>query len=73
MQKCDFSFIEITALSGYSSVNILHSNRMSFLENTSGELLLYIVLNIEVINVEILPKQVKSCLKYISILKNQGC
>ena len=69
MQKCDFSFIEITPLSGYSSVNILHSSRMSFLENTTEELLLYIVLNIEVINVEVLPKQVKSCLKNISILK----
>ena len=69
MQKCDFSFIEITHLPGYASVNMLHSSRMSFLENTTGELLLYIVLNIEVINVKVLPKQVKSCLKYISVLK----
>ena len=30
----------------------------------SGELLLYTVLNIEVINVEVFSKQVKSCLKY---------
>ena len=39
------------------------------MENTSGKLFLYIVLNIEVINVEVLPKQVKNCLKYISIIK----
>ena len=44
-------------------------SRTPFSKNTSGELLLYIVLNIEVINVEILSKQVKNCLKYISILK----
>ena len=34
-----------------------------FLENTSGELLLYIVLNKETINVEVLSKQVKNYLK----------
>ena len=68
MQKCDVSFIEITLLHGYSSVNMLHiCSRTLFLENTSGELLLYIVLNIEVINVEVLSKQVKNCLKYISV------
>ena len=39
---------------------------MPFLENTSGEVLLGIVLNLEVINVEVLSKQVKNCLKYIS-------
>ena len=39
------------------------------MENTSGKLFLYIVLNIEVINVEVLSKQVKNCLKYISIIK----
>ena len=44
-------------------------SRTSFLENTAGELLLHIVLNIEVINVEVLSKQVKNCLKYISIIK----
>ena len=40
-----------------------------FIVNTSGKLLLYIVLNIEVINEEVLSKQVKNCLKYISIIK----
>ena len=33
--------------------------RTSFLENTTGELLLYIVRNIEVMNVEVLSKKVK--------------
>ena len=43
MQKCDFN--------QYSSVNMLHiCSRTPFLENTFGELLLYIALNIEVIN-----------------------
>ena len=61
MLKCDFNFIEITLLNRYSSVNMLHiCNRTPFLENTSGELLLYIVLSIEVINVEVLFKQVKN-------------
>ena len=61
MQKCDFN--------QYSSVNMLHiCSRTPFLENTFGELLLHIVLNIEVINIEILSKQVKNYLKYISIL-----
>ena len=35
-----------------------------FLENTSGELFLYIVLNIEITNVEILSKQLKNYLKH---------
>ena len=49
MQKCDFNFIEITLLHVYSSINMLHiCSRTPFLENTYGELLLYIVLNIEV-------------------------
>ena len=39
-----------------------------FLENTSGELLLYIILNGDVINVQVLSKQVKDCLEYNSIL-----
>ena len=39
-----------------------------FLENSSRERLLYIVLNIEVIKVEVLSKQVKKRLNYISIL-----
>ena len=57
MQKCDFNFIEIAFLNGYSSVNVLHiCSRTPFLENTSGEPLLYIVLNIEVINVEVFSK-----------------
>ena len=69
MEKCDFNFIEITLLPGYSFVNMLHiSGTVHFLENTSRELLLYIVLNIEVIHVKVLSKQVKHCLKCISIL-----
>ena len=61
MQKCDFNL--------YSSVNMLHDcRRTPFLESTSGELLLHIVLIIEVINVEVLSKQVKNYLKYNSIL-----
>ena len=52
MQKCDFNL--------YLSVNMLHGcSRPPFLEKTSGELLLHIFLNIKVINVEVLPKQVK--------------
>ena len=69
MQKCDFNFIEITPLDGYSSLNMLHiCSRTPFLGNTSGEQLLHIFLNIEVMNVDILSKQVKNRLKYISIL-----
>ena len=61
MQKWDFS--------QYSPVNMLHiCNRTPFLKNISGELLLHIVLNIEVINVEVLSKQVKNYMKYISML-----
>ena len=61
MQKCDFN--------QYSFVNMLHiCGRTPFLENTSGELLLHIILNIEVINIDVLSKQVKNYLKYISIL-----
>ena len=68
MQKCDFNFIEITLLHGYSPVNMQYvCSRTLFLENTSGELLLYIVLKV-VIDVKVLSKQVKNCLKYISIL-----
>ena len=49
MRKCDFNFIEIPLLRVYSSINMLHiCSRTRFLENTYGELLLYIVLNIEV-------------------------
>ena len=70
MQKGDFKCIEITLLHEYSSVNMLHiCRRTPLIENTSEKLLLYIVLNIEVINVEVLSKQVKNCLKYISIIK----
>ena len=68
MQNSDFNFIEITLVNGYSSVNMLHyCSIVPFIENTSGELLLYIVLNIEAINVEVLSMQVKNCLKYTSI------
>ena len=57
MQKRDFNFIEITLLHGFPSVNMLHiCSKAPFLENTSGELILYIVLNIDVINVEVLSK-----------------
>ena len=60
MQKCEFNSTEITFLYGYSSVNIEHIYRRApFLENTSGELLLYTVFIIEVIKVEVLHKQVK--------------
>ena len=49
MQKCDFNFIEITLLHVYSSMNMLHiCSKTPFLENTYGELLLYIGLNIKV-------------------------
>ena len=69
MQKCDFNFIEITLLHGYSSVNMPHiCSRTFFLENTYRVRFLYIALNIEVTNVEVLFKQVKNCFKYISIL-----
>ena len=68
IQKCDFSFLENTLRHGYSSVNMPHiCNRTPFSENSYEELHLYIVLNTEVIN-EVLSKQVKNCLKYISIL-----
>ena len=51
MQKCDCN--------QYLSVSMLHFfSRTPFLENTSGELLLHIVLNIAVINVEVLSKLV---------------
>ena len=59
MQKCEFNSTEITLWYGYSSVNIQHiCSRTPLLENTSGELLLYIVFIIEIINVEVLHKQV---------------
>ena len=49
MQKRDFNFIEITVLHEHSTINVLHTcSRTPFLENTYGELLLYIVLNIKV-------------------------
>ena len=48
---------------------LLVCRRTPLIENTSGKLLLYIVLNIEVINVEVLSKQVKNFLKYISVIK----
>ena len=60
MQKCEFNSTEITLLYGYSSVNMQHiCSRTPFLENTAEELLQYTVFNIEVINVEVLHKQVK--------------
>ena len=60
MQKCEFNSTEITLLYRYSSVNMQHiSSRMRLLENTSGELLLYTIFIIEVVNAEVLHKQVK--------------
>ena len=57
MQTCEFNSTEITLLYGYSSKNMKHiCSRMPFLENTSEELILYNVFNIEVINVEVLHK-----------------
>ena len=51
MQKCDCNqYLSVTMQRFFS--------RTPFLENTSGELLLHIVLNIAVINVEVLSKQV---------------
>ena len=59
MQKREFNSTEITLLYGYS-VNMRHIySRTPFLENTSGEFLLYTAFNIEVINVEFLLKHVK--------------
>ena len=52
MEKCDFKCDNL-----YSSVNMVHvCSRTPFLENTSGELLLHIVLNIEDINAKFLSK-----------------
>ena len=57
MQKCEFNSTEIALLYGYSSKNMKHTCiRTPFLENTSVELILYIVFNTEVINVEVLHK-----------------
>ena len=50
MQNTDFSFNEIKLLHGHSSVTMLHiCNRRLVLEDTSEELFLHFVLNIEVI------------------------
>ena len=60
MKKCEFNSTEITLLYGCSSVNMHHiCSRIPSLENTSGELILYTISNIEAINVEVLHKQVK--------------
>ena len=70
MQECDFHLIEITLLHGYSPVNILDiCGRATTLEEILEELLLYIVLTIEVTNVEAFSRQIKNYLKYISILQ----
>ena len=69
MLKRDLNFIEVTLAHRSSSVNMLHiCIRTPFLLNTGGELLLHIVVNVEVVNVKVLPKQVKSCSKCTSIL-----
>ena len=60
MQKCELNSTEITLLYGYYSANIQHiCSKTPFLENTSRKLLLYTIFNIDVINVEVLHKQVK--------------
>ena len=60
MQKCEFNSTEITLLYKCFSVNIQQIySRAPFLENASGGLLLHTVFNREVINVEVLHKQVK--------------
>ena len=56
------TLLEITFLQGYCSVNIVAERY--FIENTSRELLLYIVLNKEIINLEVLSKQVKIYFKH---------
>ena len=69
MQEHGFNFTEITLLHCCCSVHTQHISSMtSFLESPSEELLLYIVLNIEIVNVEVISKKVKNCLKYISVL-----
>ena len=45
--KLLWNFIEITLRHGCSPLNLLHSFRTSFLENTSGWLLLYALLIVE--------------------------
>ena len=60
MQKCEFNSAEITLLYGCSFVNMQHiCSKTPLLKNTYGELLLYTVFIIEVINVEVLHKQIK--------------
>ena len=60
MQKCEFNSAEITLLYGCSSVNMQHiCSKTPLLKSTYGELLLYTVFIIEVINVEVLHKQIK--------------
>ena len=60
MQKCEFNSAEIIFLYGYSSLNMQHiCSRTPSLENTSGELILYTVFNIEVINVVALHNKAK--------------
>ena len=49
-------YLNHTFLYGYSSKN---SSRTPFLENTSGEIILCTVFNIELINLEVFHKQVK--------------
>ena len=60
MQKCEFNSTKITLLYGHYSGNIQHiCSKTPVLENTSGKLLLCTIFNIDVINVEVLHKQVK--------------
>ena len=60
MQKYEFNSTKITLLYGHYSGNIQHiCSKTPFLENTSGKLLLCTIFNIDVINVEVLHKQVK--------------
>ena len=61
MRKCEFNSTEIILRYEYSVKYMKHiCSRTPFLETTSAELILYTVFNIEVINIEILHKQVKS-------------
>ena len=69
MQKCDFNLIEITLLRGYSPVSILHicNKTPTFGEDIWGTASLYFSKYTDY-NIEVVSKQVKNSLKYISAL-----
>ena len=59
MQKCDFNFIENhTSAQVFLCKYAMYLHHNPFFINTSAELLLYIVRNIELTNVEALPKKI---------------